>query len=86
MSSKLAWSPNSLGPLPTLPPVFTKQSHFSMTTRLRLALRTGSLGPASPPQPLYLEGTIGGAGPGPCCCWWLGLPGALVKVDGWALT
>lgn len=37
------------------------------------------MGPASPPQPLYLEGTIGGAGPGPCCSWWLGLPRALVK-------
>lgn len=47
----------------------------------------GSLGPANPLQPLDLEGTIGGAGPGPCYSWWLGLEGALaLKVQDWALT
>ena len=36
---------------------------------------------------LDLEGTIGGAGPGPCCSWPLDLARALaLEVQDWALT
>lgn len=88
-SSELAWSLDSLGPLPTLPPdVFTEQSHFSITTRFETGLEW--LGPLTQPVLLAasdLEGTIGGAGPRPCCSWWLGLTGALaLKFQDWALT
>lgn len=80
MSSELAWSQDSLGPLPTLPPdVFTEQRKVTSPSQpdLRLALSSWVVGPSQSCQPLDLEGTIGGADPGPCCSWWLGLTGSL---------
>lgn len=80
MSSELAWSLDSLGPLPTLPPdVFTEQSQVTSPSQpdLRLALSGWVVVPSQSCQPLDLEGTIGGADPGPCCSWWLGLTGSL---------
>lgn len=55
-SSELAWSLDSLGPLPTLPPdVFTEQSHFSITTRFETGLEW--LGPWTQPALLAASGS-----------------------------
>lgn len=40
------WPGARTGPLPTLPPVFTKQSHFSMTTRCEAGFEDWVLGPS----------------------------------------
>lgn len=70
----------------SLPCLLFSQSHFSMTTRSEAGFEDWVLGPSQSSSASVFRRDHWRSSPGPCCCWWLGLPRALVKVYGWALT